>query len=166
MLLDYGMTRSTARVNRRLKQKFAAGGDGASLDHRWFVVYGDPSVSKFFEFDGLWEVEDISEKVIKMVPYTAVMKDLRTGDGETVKFDGSILEMAHGHSLDTLELAKKWGYVGLTALSERRGDFGTAGKSILENSKHHLQDLLARIDGIESKIMHKYDIYIGALQQQ
>ncbi len=154
LLLNYGMTRSAARVVRRYKQLMAEGSElGPELGTSSYVSYGDPSASKFFEIDGFWEIEDVVEKVPKQVP---VLRDL---DGE-VRWLREVLDFWRRHALMALDVAKKWGYSSASGILSRKTDLQEAGH-LIDKTLEHLQEIEKQLEDAKSTVNGRFEVLLA-----
>jgi hypothetical protein len=104
LVLSYGWTRSAARMLRRARQNAEddpSTPPSVKLDTYWYIAYGDPTASKMFELDGVWEVEDAVEKLARVMPVLAQFRDDQAGARRAV--DLSREQIRQG-----MDIARRW----------------------------------------------------------
>jgi hypothetical protein len=126
LVLRYGWTRSAARMLRRARQVAAAAPPAApylELDTLWYTAYGDPTASKMFELDGVWEVEDAVEKLASIIPDLEPFQD----DPAAAR---RVVDLSREWVRQGMDIAKSWAMraigqleryatsVGLSAMTE------------------------------------------------
>ena len=149
LLLDYGLTRSAARVCRRAKLARASGweSDGA-IEDMWWITYGDPSVSKFFEFDGLWEIEDAIEKLPKMFPN---LKHVPAADVDW------IMDLSKRQVRVGFEVAQRWGAAASASMISRQSSFGDLARQVLARSENAISEAAGNVDALIERAERFYD---------
>ena len=143
-LLANGLIRSAARVLRQTKNKIESASKNNyahyTTDVRWFVAYGDSISTKFFDIDGITEMEDVVEKVTKMVPI--LDEKIEMSESERVQ----IIDLYQRLSKTALNRAKNWGESALYAIEDNLILWGTAGIALLKNAKDEQRRLTEIID--------------------
>lgn len=141
LILRYGWTRSAARVLRGVRQavRFAEPEliPYLELDTLWYMSYGDPTASKMFELDGIWEVEDAVAKLGKLVPVLEPFLDNPTQARHSIELTRAMVQQgAH--------IARIWAYRAIDQLQR----YATSVKlPLLTNSlSEQITQVLERID--------------------
>jgi hypothetical protein len=142
-ILTHGFTHSAARVLRQLKQQIAhSPTDYAAVaaDLRWFIAYGDSTAVKFFNIDGIAEMEDVAEKVSRMFPATEGFTELP----KSVRL--RIIDHWHRQTKVVLSRAKHWGEVALNVIVENESYWGSIGKTLRMNAEAEHKRVAAFVD--------------------
>jgi hypothetical protein len=150
-LLRYGWLRSAARVLRRVRQTAAAhyGDDLGDLDTFWFLAYGDPTVSKFFELDGVWEFEDAIEKLSKVLPDLTAFAD----DPAAAR---KVLALSQSAILKAMAIADKWARTAITRLGAGGGTRATG--ALAQEASAELTGMLTALDEAKRHVDHNYQV--------
>lgn len=147
-LLTHGLTRSASRVLRQLKYRVAQQADDSHpvADVRWFVAYGDSTAAKFFSIDGLAEMEDVAEKVSRMVLNIEGFADLPRPKRLL------LVNLWHRQTKSALARARKWGQSALNVIEANETHWGSAGRALRESAEAEYERLLSFVDQALAKI--------------
>lgn len=139
-LLIHGLTRSAARVLRQLKQDVHA-----PADILWFVAYGDATATKFFGIDGIAEMEDIAEKVPKIIP-SIEFDELSPDESRQV------IDIWLRQATAALERAKIWGASALHLIEANEAQWGSIGKTLRQNAEVDYERVSAIVDRSQARL--------------